>query len=58
VAMSEFDRDPSSNTAGFRAFVERGEEESAAVRRFPVSPVVLVVGAVVIVAIILIVTMA
>ena len=56
--MSEFERDPSANTAGFRAFVERGEEDTATARRFPVSPAVLVVGAVVIVAIILIVTLA
>ena len=56
--MSEFDHDPSANTAGFRAFVERGEEETATARRFPVSPVVLIVGAMVIVAIILIATMA
>jgi hypothetical protein len=58
MAMSEFDQDPSANTAGFRAFVERGEEDSAPARRFPVSPAVLVIGAVVIVAIILIVTLA
>ncbi len=56
--MSEFDHDPSANTAGFRAFVERGEEESATSRRMPVSPAVLAVLAVVIVAIILIVTLA
>jgi hypothetical protein len=56
--MSDVDHDPSANTAGFRAFVERGEDESARVRRFPFSPVVLGVGALVIVAIILIVTMA
>jgi len=56
--MSEFEQDPSANTAGFRAFVERGEEDSTPPRRFPVSPAVLVIGAVVIVAIILIVTLA
>jgi hypothetical protein len=56
--MSEFEHDPSANTAGFRAFVERGEEDPATARRLPVSPVVLVVAAVVIIAIILIVTMA
>lgn len=56
--MSEFDHDPSANTAGFRAFVERGEEESATARRFPIPPVVLVIGVLVIVAVILIVTMA
>jgi hypothetical protein len=56
--MSDTDQDPSANTAGFRAFVERGEEYSAPPRRFPVSPAVLVIAAVVIVAIILIVTLA
>jgi hypothetical protein len=56
--MSEFDHDPSANTAGFRAFVERGEEDSAPPRRFPVSPAMLAVAGIVIVAIILIVTMA
>jgi hypothetical protein len=56
--MSDTDQDPSANTAGFRAFVERGEEDSAPTRRFPVPPAVLVVVAVVIVAIILIVALA
>jgi hypothetical protein len=56
--MSEFDKDPSANTAGFRAFVERGDEDSATSRRSPVSPAVLVVVGVVIVAIILIVALA
>ena len=56
--MSEFNQDPSANTAGFRAFVERGEEDTAPPRRFPVSPAVLVIAAVVIVAIILIVALA
>ncbi len=58
MAMSEFDQDPSANTAGFRAFVERGEEDSVTSRRLPVSPAVLAVLAVVIVAIVLIVTLA
>jgi hypothetical protein len=56
--MSDIDQDPSANTAGFRAFVERGEEDSITSRRFPVSPAVLAVVGVVIVAIILIVTLA
>ena len=56
--MSEFEQEPSANTAGFRAFVERGEDDSVTSRRFPVSPAVLVVLALVIVAIILIVTLA
>jgi len=46
--MSEFEQDPSANTAGFRAFVERGEEDVIPSRRLPASPAVLVaVGAVV-----------
>jgi hypothetical protein len=56
--MSEFEQDRSANTAGFRAFVERGEEDSAPPRRFPVSPAMLIIAAVVIVAIILIVALA
>jgi hypothetical protein len=56
--MSEFDQDPSANTAGFRAFVERGDQESATSRRFLTSPAVLVGLGVVIVAIILIVALA
>ena len=56
--MSEFERDPSANTAGFRAFVERGEEDTATARRFPVSPALLGIGVLVIIAIILIVTLA
>jgi hypothetical protein len=54
--MSDVDQDPSANTAGFRAFVERGEEDSATSRRFAVSPVVLVILGVVVVAIVLIAT--
>jgi hypothetical protein len=56
--MSEFEQDPSANTAGFRAFVERGEEDAAPSRRFPVSPAMLIIAGAVIVAIILIVTLA
>lgn len=56
--MSDVDQDPSANTAGFRAFVERGEEDSATSRRLPVSPVVLVILGVVVVAIVLIATLA
>jgi hypothetical protein len=56
--MSEFEHDPSANTAGFRAFVERGEEDTATARRLPVSPALLVIVVLVIVAIILIVTLA
>jgi hypothetical protein len=52
--MSEFE-DPSANTGRFRAFVERGEEEVARPRRLPVSPAVLVIAGVVVVAIIIVI---
>jgi hypothetical protein len=57
VRMSEFDQDPSANTGRFRAFVERGDEDSAAARRFRVSPAVLVSVAVLVIAIIVIVAL-
>jgi hypothetical protein len=57
--MSEFQQDPSANTGRFRAFVERGEEDTSRSRRSPVSPAMLIVaGVVVIAAIIVIVAMA
>ena len=57
--MSEFEQDSSANTAGFRAFVERGEEEVMPTRRLPASPGVLVaVGAVILAIVIVIVVLA
>jgi hypothetical protein len=53
--MSEFEQDPSANTAGFRAFVERAEEEAMPSRRLPASPGVLVAVGVVILAIIIVI---
>ncbi|HYB13857.1 MAG TPA: hypothetical protein VEF71_00040 [Streptosporangiaceae bacterium] len=53
--MSDFEPDPSANTAGFRAFVERGEEDVIPSRRLPVSPGVLVIAGVVILAIIILI---
>jgi hypothetical protein len=53
--MSEFEQDPSANTAGFRAFVERGEEDAIPSRRLPVSPGVLVAAGAVILAIIILI---
>ena len=53
--MSEFEQDPSANTGRFRAFAERTDEESHRARRSGVSPVVLVIGAVVIIAIVIVV---
>ena len=53
--MSEFEQDSSANTAGFRAFVERGEEEVMPTRRLPASPGVLVAVGVAILAIIIVI---
>lgn len=57
--MSEFEQDPSANTGRFRAFVERGDEDASRSRRSGMSPAMLIiVGVVVIAAIIVIVAMA
>ena len=56
--MSEFEQDPSANTGRFRAFVERGDDDTSRSRRSPFSPAVLVVAAVVVIAIIVIVAVA
>jgi len=57
--MSDFEPDPSANTAGFRAFVERGEEDVIPSRRLPASPGVLIaVGVAVLAVVILIVVLA
>jgi hypothetical protein len=53
--MSEFEQDPSANTGRFRAFVERGDEDTPRARRAPVSPAVLIAGAVVVIAIIVVI---
>jgi hypothetical protein len=53
--MSEFEQDPSANTARFRAFVERGDDDVRPPRRFRVSPGPLIAVGVVIVAIIVVV---
>jgi hypothetical protein len=54
--MSEYEQDPSANTGRFRAFAERSDEESHRARRSGVSPAMLVViGAVVIIAIVIVV---
>ncbi len=51
--MSEFEQDPSANTGRFRAFVERGDEDAPRSRRSPISPAVLIVAGVAIIAIII-----
>jgi hypothetical protein len=54
--MSEFEQDPSANTGRFRAFVERGGDDDAPqVRRSSVSPVMLIAGVVVVIAVIAII---
>ena len=52
--MSEFEQDPSANTGRFRAFVERGDDDTSRVRRPSVSPAMLIAGAVVVIAVIVI----
>jgi len=53
--MSEFEQDPSANTGRFRAFVERGDEDVSRSRRPSVSPAVLIVAGLVIMAIVIII---
>ena len=51
--MSEFEQDPSANTGRFRAFVESGEEDGAGRPR--VSPAMLIVAGVVVIAVIIVI---
>ena len=53
--MSEFERDPSANTGRFRAFVERGEEDATRSGRSAMSPAMLIVAGVVVIAIIIVI---
>ena len=53
--MSEFEQDPSANTGRFRAFVERGDDDTSRARRPSVSPAMLIAGAVVVIAVIVII---
>ena len=46
--MSEFEQDPSASTGRFRAFVERGDQDTSRARRSPVSPPMMIAGVVVI----------
>ena len=52
--MSEFEQDPSASTGRFRAFVERGDDDTSRARRPSVSPAMLIAGAVVVIAVIVI----
>ena len=53
--MSEFEQDPSASTGRFRAFVERGDQDTSRARRSPVSPPMLIAGVVVIAVIVAII---
>jgi hypothetical protein len=53
--MPEFEQDPSANTGRFRAFVERGDEEAPRARRSSVSPVMLIIIGVVVIAVVLVI---
>ena len=53
--MSEYEQDPSASTGRFRAFVERGDDDTPRARRSSVSPAMLIAGAVVVIAVIVII---
>ena len=55
MLMSEFEQDPSANTGRFRAFVERGGEEPPRARRSPVSPAVLTIAGVLVIAVVIVI---
>ena len=50
--MSEFEQDPSASTGRFRAFVERGDQDTSRARRPPVPLPMLIAGVVVVIAVI------
>ena len=50
--MSEFEQDPSASTGRFRAFVERGDQDTSRARRSPVPVPMLIAGVVVVIAVI------
>jgi len=56
--MSEFEQDPSASTGRFRAFVERGDDDTPQARRSQVSPAMLIAGAVVVIAVIVAIVIA
>jgi hypothetical protein len=56
--MSEFEQDPSASTGRFRAFVERGDDDTPRARRSPVSPPTMIAGAVVVIAVIVAIVIA
>jgi hypothetical protein len=50
--MSEFEQDPSASTGRFRAFVERGDQDTPRARRSRVSPPMMIAGVVVMIVVI------
>ena len=50
--MSEFEQDPSASTGRFRAFVDRGDDDTPRARRSPVSPPMMIAGSVVLITVI------
>jgi len=56
--MSEFEQDPSASTGRFRAFVERGDDDTPRARRSRVSPPMMIAGAVVVIAVIVAIVIA
>ena len=56
--MSEFEQDPSASTGRFRAFVERGDQDTSRARRSPVSSPMLIAGVVVVIAVIVAIVIA
>ena len=56
--MSEFEQDPSASTGRFRAFVERGDQDTPRARRSPVSPPMMIAGVVVMIAVIVVIVIA
>jgi len=53
--MSEYEQDPSASTGRFRAFVERGDDDTSRARLSSASPAVLIAGAVLVIAVIIII---
>jgi hypothetical protein len=56
--MSEFEQDPSASTGRFRAFVERGDQDTPRARRSPGSPPMMFAGVVVVIAVIVAIVIA
>jgi hypothetical protein len=56
--MSEYEQDPSASTGRFRAFVERGDQDTSRARRSPVPRPMLIAGAVVVIAVIVAIVIA